>query len=213
MSNTDPIVVQGYSDRYAAAFRAVLGVEGDYVDDKADMGGATKFGVSLRYLKSAGQIDLDHDGIADFDFDMDGDIDVADIRKLTVGDARYLFHRDFWLALQCDSFARPLGEMLFDQAVNGGAKAAKKLLQRALNALSIRYARNAQQLDIDGDLGKQTRDALDWALTMPGIGMPHLAQEYRTQAKARYLAIVGANPSQQRFLRGWLNRADQLGCV
>lgn len=213
MDSADPIIVQAFSDRYAAAFRALLGVEGGHVNDKADMGGETKFGISLRFLKSAGLADLDRDGFADFDLDFDGDLDGADIRKLTVGDARYLFHRHFWRSLECDSFARPLGEMLFDQAVNGGAIAAKKMLQRALNAFSIQYARNAQQLDVDGDFGEQTRDAIDWALQMPGIGMPHLVREYRAQVKARYLAIVGANPSQQRFLRGWLNRAEQLGRV
>lgn len=211
MDSADALIVQGYSDRYAAAFRALLGVEGGHVNDSHDMGGETQFGISLRYLKSAGQIDLDGDGFADFDLDLDGDIDGADIRSLTVGDARYLFHRDFWRALDCESFPRPLGEMLFDQAVNGGASAAKKMLQRALNRLSIRYARNAQQLDVDGDLGTKTRDAIAWALAMPGIGMPALIVAYRDEVKARYLAIVGAYPRQQRFLRGWLARADRLG--
>lgn len=214
MTAPDPIIVQGYSERYAAAFRKVLGVEGGYVDDAHDMGGATRFGVSLRYLKSAGQIDLDHDGFADFDLDFDGDIDAADIRKLTVGDARYLFHRDFWVPMQCDSFARPLGEMLFDQGVNGGASAAKKLLQKAINAIIARYDRFADRpelLKVDGDIGEATRRALEWALRISAAGMPAIVTAYRDAAKARYLAIVGANPKQQRFLKGWLARADELG--
>lgn len=213
MDSSEPIVVQGYSNRYAAAFRELLGVEGGHVNDALDMGGETKFGISLRFLKSAGLIDLDGDGVADFDLDFDGDIDGADIRRLTVGDARFLFHHFFWKAERCDSFPRPIGEMLFDHAVNGGAVAAKKMLQRALNHLFVRYGRNAPPLAVDGAIGAKTREGIAWALQMPGIGMPGLVTEYRAQVKARYIAIVGANPSQQRFLKGWLARADRLGRV
>lgn len=213
MDSSEPIVVQGYSNRYAAAFRALLGIEGGHVNDRYDMGGETKFGISLRFLKSAGMIDLDGDGLADFDLDFDGDIDGADIRKLTVGDARFLFHHFFWKAERCDSFVAPIGEMLFDQAVNGGAVAAKKMLQRALNHLFVRYARNAPQLAVDGDIAAKTREAIAWALQMPGIGMPGLVAEYRDQVKARYRGLAAAIPSQQRFLKGWLARADRLGKV
>lgn len=218
MDRTDPIIVQGFTPRYAAAFRELLGIEGGHVNDKYDMGGETRFGISLRFLKAAGAIDLDGDGFADFDLDFDGDIDGADIRKLTVGDARYLFHRDFWLPVQCDSFPRPIGEMLFDQAVNGGAVAAKKMLQRALNNCIVAGALVTEgwrmgALKIDGQLGPATRAALDAVLKSPAQGMPKLVGEYRTEVKARYLAIVGAHPKQQRFLKGWLARADRLGRV
>lgn len=212
-SSGDPIVVQGFTPRYAAAFRELLGTEGGHVNDRFDMGGETKFGISLRFLKAAGKIDLDGDGFADFDLDFDGDIDGADIRKLAVGDARYLFHHHFWQKLGCESFARPIGEMLFDQGVNGGLVAAKKMLQRAINACTAAGKRNAPPLMVDGQLGMRTRYALDWIIARPGQGMPALIVAYRTEVKARYLGIVGAHPKQQRFLKGWLARADRLGRV
>lgn len=209
------IVVQGYSHRYARAVRHLLGIEGGYVNDPVDRGGATKYGISLRFLVGEGQIDLDGDGIADFDLDMDGDIDGADIRKLTVGDAIFLYHRCFWQRLDAEGFAEPIGEMMFDQAVNGGLVAARKLLQRAISRC-LAESNSSQKpaaLNDDGALGEKTRAAFDWVLRWNSLGVTTLVANYRRVVKDRYRAIVAADPSQQRFLRGWLRRADLLGQV
>lgn len=204
------IVVTAFSPRYAAAVRRLLAIEGGYVNDPVDRGGATKFGISLRFLQAEGAIDLDEDGIADFDLDMGGDLDAADIRKLTRGDAVYLYHRCFWRRLDAERFDPPIGEMLFDQAVNGGLKAARKLLQRAVNACAA-HIKGAERLKIDGAIGPRTRLALSAVLDHPGLGMRALVEAYREAARARYRAIAAARPSQNRFLKGWLARADQLG--
>ncbi|MGE4321732.1 MAG: glycoside hydrolase family 108 protein [Sphingobium sp.] len=212
MSGENPdIIVEGWSGRYAAEVARLRVREGGYVDDAADRGGATKYGISLRFLVAEGAIDLDDDGLADFDLDMDGDIDGADIRLLTWGDAKYLYHRCFWLRLDADSFGRPVGEMLFDQAVNGGLAAARKMLQRAINACLLQYRLNLPALKIDGAIGDKTRAALDAVIRTPAARMPAIILAYRDAAKARYRAIVAADQSQRRFLAGWLNRADQLG--
>ena len=211
-----PITVQGYSPRYAAAVKDVLGTEGGFVDDKVDRGGTTKFGISLRFLAAEGAFDADGDGKADFDLDLDGDIDGQDIRRLTRGDAIFLYHRCFWLRLQAETFARPVGEMLFDQAVNGGLATARKLLQRAINSCVMAAPKGARApalLKVDGAIGNATRDALLWVLGYPGLGMPALVQEYRGAARERYQAIVRRFPDQRRFLGGWLARAERLGRI
>jgi lysozyme family protein len=205
---TDPITVTAFSERFEHAFAELLGIEGGFVDDPVDRGGATKYGISLRFLKAEGAIDEDLDGYADFDLDMDGDIDGADIRKLTVGDAKSLYKRSFWQVLECESFPRPIGEMLFDQGVNGGNHAAKKLLQQAINAVLRAGQYRSIPLKVDGQIGEKARRAFDsmWA-RHPG----QLAIEYREAVKDRYVAIVRRNPSQAKFLKGWLNRAERLG--
>ncbi|WP_072379806.1 glycoside hydrolase family 108 protein [Novosphingobium sp. NDB2Meth1] len=208
------IVVQGYSDRYAAAVRELLDIEGGHVNDPVDRGGETKYGVSLRFLAAEGAFDEDGDGKADFDLDFDGDIDGADIRALTVGDAIYLYHRCFWLTLEADSFPAPVGEMLFDQAVNGGALAARKLLQRAINnCLLLMPASKISVglLKVDGVIGEKTRKAMREVLLFNSLAMPALVTAYRDAVRERYRAIVRRFPAQKRFERGWLARAERLG--
>ncbi len=210
---TTEIIVEGYSPRFAAALRKLLKVEGGYVNDPKDRGGATKYGISLRYLVAAGEFDDDGDGKADFDLDMDGDIDSADIRKLSLGDAAYLYHRDFWLKCDCDAFARPLGEAIFDQAVNGGRAAAKRLVQQAINRCltPMNMASRAPFLKEDGQIGAATLAAYTAVLAYPACGMTGLISAYRLAAADRYRAIVARTPSQARFIRGWLARANDLG--
>lgn len=206
---TPAITVTGWSERYARAFEDLLGIEGGFVDDPVDRGGATKYGISLRFLKTAGDLDDDGDGFRDFDLDFDGDIDGRDVRKLTVGDARFLYLKHFWQALDCESWPEPIGEMLFDQGVNGGNHAARKLLQRAINMCLARTGH--AMIDVDGRLGQHTRAALDKVLACPRLGMGALVEAFREAVRDRYRAIVRRDPRQRRFLRGWLARTEKLG--
>lgn len=202
----ETVLVQ-YPRRYAAAFFHLLKIEGGWVDDPVDRGGATKYGISLRFLVSAGQIDRDGDGFADFDLDFDGDIDGRDIRLLTVENAFFLYHEHFWKPLGCDALPQPIGEMLFDQGVNGGNAAARKLLQRAINA--VRPVASA--IAVDGVIGPRTIAVMNAVINQSADGMDVLAEAYRQAVRNRYHAIVARDPSQRRFLRGWLRRADELG--
>lgn len=199
-----------YSRRYAAAVFKLLGVEGGFVDDRADRGGATNFGISLRFLVTEGRIDANRDGLADFDLDMDGDVDAVDVRKLTMSGAVSLYHRCFWQRMKCETFPEPIGELLFDQGVNGGETAARKILQRAINSCCAHIAGGAR-LAVDGVLGSRTAAAMEMVIKHPALGMPALVEAYRAASRARYRAIVAEDPSQKRFLKGWLVRANALG--
>ncbi len=208
-SLSEPEIVVRGSRRFVRAFAKLLGIEGDFVDDPVDRGGATKYGISLRFLAAEGAFDDNGDGFADYDLDMDGDIDGRDVRLITIDQAGYLYHRFFWTALECESFPEPIGEMLFDQGVNGGATAARKLLQRAINAC---FARTGYSLiEVDGKIGPETRGALDKVLANGWLGMDAFVEAFREAARDRYRAIVRRYPKQKRFLNGWLNRADELG--
>ncbi|PAL25497.1 glycoside hydrolase family 108 protein [Sphingopyxis sp. GW247-27LB] len=213
-SAADEIVVSGWSERFARAFDDLIGDEGTrFVNDPSDRGGATKFGWSLRTLVVEGKIDLDADGRADFDLDGDGDIDGADVRLLTRGDAKFLYHRCFWLRLGADDLPRPVGEMLFNQAVNAGIGNARRLLQRALNRCLERAASAPSQLKVDGAIGPATLQAMNWVLRWGALGMPALTDAFRVEVRLRYRAIAERDPSQKRFLKGWLARADRLGRI
>jgi lysozyme family protein len=202
------IVICAYSHRYGNAVRKLLDTEGGFSNDPVDRGGTTNFGITLRFLQ--GEAKLDPELVKLFDLDMDGDLDGADIRGLTKGEAVYLYHHCFWERYHLESFAEPIGEILLDQEVNDGATGANKLLQRAINSCSAHMA-GVDRLNVDGVLGDATHAAMDAVLEHPGLGMPALVEAFREAARARYRAIVAANPSQQKFLDGWLARADELG--
>lgn len=210
------IVVEGYSPRYAGAARKLLGVEGELSDDPSDRGGITKFGISLRFLAAEGAFDEDGDGKADFDLDMDGDIDGHDIRLLTPSNAVFLFYRCFWqrLGIETLPIPAPIGEMVFDQAVNGGITTSRKLLQRAINSCLLLIPASQCKvavLKVDGAIGDVTVAAMRFVLAWPSVGAGGLATAFRDAARERYRAIVRRWPDQQKYLNGWIARADRLG--
>lgn len=188
--------------RFARAFADLISIERGFVNDPKDRGGPTKYGVSLRFaLLDIGTKNPER--LKQYDIDMDGDCDVDDIRALPLATSEAIYFRAFWQANSCGALPVPIGEMIFDQAVNGGALAARKLLQRALRKFD-------PALDDDGSFGLKTLTVLDIAMKARG-GLPILVQAYRDAAKTRYRQIAHDDPSQVRFLKGWLARADHLG--
>ncbi len=181
-------------------FGRIVRIEGGYVDHKNDRGGATKYGISLRFLAVEGKLDLNKDGYEDFDLNRDGSIDSRDVRLLTPAQAEALYLRVFWIRTGFWSLPMPFDLALFDMGVNAGTVTAGKLMQRALNTFG------PPPLTPDGDVGPMTRRRLD----IHRKDKPVLAA-FRDQAASHYRAIVKNDPDQAVFLKGWLNRAKELG--
>jgi lysozyme family protein len=110
--------------------RNTLKNEGGYVNDPADPGGETNFGISKRshpYL---------------------------DIKNLTESKAKSIYYRNYWLPAGCNLIKDfNLANKIFDLAVNLGIHAEVILLQRALRGFCAR-------LSEDGLLGPQTMSAV-----------------------------------------------------
>lgn len=85
----------------------ILGHEGGYVNDPADPGGETNWGISKRSYPS------------------------LNIKSLTRNDAINIYHKDFWLPLQADRFHDGIAYQLLDSAVNSGIGQTIRFLQRA----------------------------------------------------------------------------------
>lgn len=125
-----------YSPAFLAQIPKTLGFEGGYVNDPADPGGETNFGISKRAYPS------------------------LDIANLTQDEAIAIYYTDFWLENQCDRAALvcPLSAgKYFDMCVNMGGTRATKVLQGELN----RY--KAAGLKTDGHIGPKTLAALPLA--------------------------------------------------
>lgn len=187
---------------FEAAVDVVLGHEGGFVNHPEDPGGATNWGVSLRYLRARG--DLDGDGLLDGDLDHDGDVDVDDIRIMSRDDAIEVYRTGWWERYHYDQMNPEVGTKIFDLAVNMGARQAHKLLQRACRAAGKTIAD-------DGIIGKNTLGALF------SVDDDMLIGALRSEAAGFYRMLVNRNAALRKrghsvpdfavFERGWLNRA------
>lgn len=178
--------------KFEEALGTILKHEGGFVDHPADPGGATNYGVSLRYLRSLGDVVGD--------FDDDGDVDAEDIRKMSEEDARGIYRQRWWDRYKYGLITdQRLATKVFDMAVNMGARQAHRLLQRALNSLRVRTGGPA--LLVDGDLGPKT------LATANAAPANLLHGELQKRQAEFYGSLVRARPSRAAFLKGWLNRA------
>lgn len=180
-----------YSNRYQEIINRVLKHEGGFINHKNDPGGATKWGVSLRWLQKQSDSDL-----IDGDLDNDGDIDVDDIKEVDKEDASRFYYKNWWNRHNYSSYEKPVGEKLFDMAINMGSEQAHKLLQRALNMLG-------EDLVVDGIIeGPNTQESLT----------RHDAQQIvdalcDTQLDF-YQSLVEQDDKYAAFIEGWTKRAE-----
>lgn len=58
-----------------------------------------------------------------------------DIRNLTKAEAKEIYYRDWWLALDMQRFRSAMQYQMFDAAINHGMHNATKMLQRAAHAV------------------------------------------------------------------------------
>lgn len=124
-----------YSKAFLAAIEQTLAHEGGYVNDPADPGGETKFGISKRSYPD------------------------VDIKALTRDAAIAIYHRDFWLPNRCEHLGIMIGARVFDLAVNTGPERAGKILQLAVNAYNGKPI-----LKVDGKIGNLTVSAATLAV-------------------------------------------------
>lgn len=183
-------------DTFDIAFDQLIRHEGGFVNDPDDPGGATKYGVSLRWLKRAGLLDLDGDGFSDGDIDLDGDIDIDDIRQMTEGDARKLYRLHWWDGLRIGELpTSPAVQIkLFNLSVNMGSRQAAKCLQRGLASCERLVAD-------DGAIGPLTSAAIREVPAAMLLGAT------RSEAAGFYRLLIAHKPVFEKYRSGWLKRA------
>ena len=172
---------------------ALIDREGGFVDNPADKGGPTCFGITEAVARVQGYR--------------------GPIRQLPREDAAAIYKRLYWLRPRFDEVAtrseRLAGE-LFDTGVNMGPAVAVTFLQRALTALN-RNAADYPDLVPDGRVGPQTLSALDTFLALRGksCGETVLLRALEALQGERYLRLAERRPANEAFLYGWL--ANRIG--
>ncbi|MFA7098192.1 MAG: glycosyl hydrolase 108 family protein [Gammaproteobacteria bacterium] len=178
--------------RFDKAMAFVEQWEGGFVNDPRDPGGATKYGISLRFLRSLAPELGDVDG--------DGDVDADDVLALTPDKARDLYRKHFWEPLQLSIVPVAASMLLFDTAVNMGRLRAVRICQETLRTF-------CHQVAVDGIIGPQTQTALRQVCMYHPDG---LADRFCLHRLDHYSGIVEANDDLARYMRGWVNRTVAL---
>ena len=159
----------------------ILSFEGGFVNDPKDKGGATNKGVTIATWRMQG-----------YDKDGDGDIDVDDLKLITDADATEVMRRCYWKRWRADEIKnQSIANLLVDWIWCSGTP-------------SITITQLMLGLKADGIPGKQTIAAIN--RQNPKTFFNRL----KARRKQFYEGIVKRNPSQKKYINGWLRRLEYI---
>lgn len=165
----------------------VLKREAGYVDNPADKGGPTKYGITEAVARLHGY--------------------TGDMRDLPPDFARQIYVNDY---VDGPGFGRVLklsqsiGEELIDTGVNMGVATAGLFLQRSLNVLN-REGKLYPDIKIDGHVGSKTLAALAVYLKARSDGGDKvMLKALECLRGTRYIELAEQRPADETFVYGWL---------
>lgn len=116
----------------------------------------------------------------------------VDIAHLTEDGAKDIYFKCYWCPVRAEQLNAPVGEFMFDTAVNNGFGYAVQVLQGVLG------------VKVDGVMGPITLEA---ANRSDANGLFTKLMYARSE---HYHGIVSRHPAKAKFLKGWLNRTKDL---
>ena len=172
---------EGSTPPFRRALAFVLKVEGGYTNDPVDRGGATNKGILQRVYDTYRKAE---------------GLRPADVRRILDIEVEEIYRDAYWLEGDCDRMAWPVSLVHFDACVNTGVTQAAKFLQRSVGA------------EPDGRIGPKTLAALRAVLERETPLA--LAERLVRRREPFYRRLAEADPTQNRFLQGWLTRVEKL---
>ncbi|TCW00405.1 glycoside hydrolase family 108 protein [Biostraticola tofi] len=173
-------------------FNEILGKEGGYVNNPADRGGPTNWGITQTVARAHGF--------------------TGDMRNLTRSQALAILEADYWYGPRFDQVATissAIAAELADTGVNMGPSVAAKFLQRALNVMNnsgLLYP----DLIADGQIGPRTITALKLYLSKRGAdSLTIMLRSLNCLQGSRYIELAEARMANETFVYGWL--ANRIG--
>lgn len=172
-----------FSTKYQLAIGFVLSHEGGYSNNPNDLGGETNYGISKRFLNA-------------------NNIDIKNIKDITVSQAKLIYYTYFWLPIKAEEINdNKIALMLFDTAVLCGKSKAIEFLQQAITLFV--------PITVDGIIGHETLGAIN-KITESDFYREYLIDIFATIRKKFHIDIARSNSSQATFIKGWLNRVNEL---
>jgi len=118
------------------------------------------------------------------------------IKSLTLADAQQIYYNDYWKKTMCDKMPIAVAMVHFDACINNGSSRAVKFLQQSCNAGE------------DGLIGPGTLSKVQESCAADGHKA--VVEKMLSNREAFFKKIVDKDPTQSVFLKGWLNRIDNL---
>lgn len=162
----------------------IIRVEGGYVNDPADSGGETNFGITVTIARNHG-----YNG---------------PMRDMPVNVAFDIYSAKYWDAVKADDLvelSEAVAEEVVDTSVNMGPSRAGKFLQRALNVLNSE-AKLYADLTVDGAIGPATLSAL--AAYLDQRNEMVLSRALNCLQGSFYIELAERREKDERFVYGWL---------
>lgn len=160
-------------------------IEGGYVNDPNDSGGATKFGVTEKKARQYGY--------------------TGDMRDLPQEFAYAIAAHEFWFGAKMDRVAQiswEVAEEMFDTGYNCGPGSAWKIAQRMLNLMN-RQGADWPDIVADGVPGPKTFSALEAAVKRRGA--LHVFKCFNAGQCAYYIDLAERRPKDEAFFNGWIS--------
>lgn len=169
----------------------IIRTEGGYVNDSADSGGKTKYGITIDVARAFGYAGQ-----------------MRDMPRETAWD---IYARRYWDAVNGDALSALSVAVAFeivDTSVNMGQAVAVKFLQRALNVLNVSGSLY-NELTIDGQAGPMTIQALKTYLGTRDESV--LLKALNCLQGAYYIELAERRGKDERFVYGWLKNRVKFG--
>lgn len=182
-------------EHFESAFQSLMYWEGggQYHIVKGDRGLATKYGISLRFLKGL--------PLEAADIDRNGHVTKEDIEALTKDNARSFYARYFWYHYGIDRIeSAGVSSKLLNIFVNMRGRVAGRVAQRALGSVGVKG------IVEDGIVGPITRNYIN-EITARHSGGKNYLTALRSHQEGVYRLIAAHDKTQIKFLPGWVRRA------
>jgi lysozyme family protein len=169
--------MSAFEDALAYTFKN----EGGFNNIPEDHGGATKYGITIGDLARWRR----------------QPVSVADVKALTVDEAKQIYKAWYWDVNDLDQIDKTEAIAIFDIGVVCGVTTSAKLAQATCCQIG-------EVIAVDGHVGQRTIAALN------KVHLSDFIHTFAGRVETRFRTIVANNPSQAKFLRGWVNRARRL---
>jgi lysozyme family protein len=177
-----------YENEKAETFLFIADKEGGYANDPKDRGGETNYGITSETLNNLKGKDEYYNQF-------------KSVKDITPKIAQQIYNDEFLVFNEINYGKNAVALKMTEIAINTGGPRATMLMQRSLNRLF-----KAVILKDDGKQGSNTAKAYEEAIYE--FGPDAIVDALIFEQKLYYQDIVNFDDSQDKFLDGWMDRAN-----